>query len=398
MLNREKEFDMSKYWQFRFVLIVLLVVSALITACTETPSAPTEAESGEEAPVAEVEVEAEEEGEPCLRVAFVYFGTANDGGWTQSHDVGRLYLEEQLPCVETAFVENITSGSDSERVIRQFARDGYDLIITTGFDYMEATIEVSKEFPEIKFENCSGYMTSENAGNYFIAIEEAYYLEGVLVGLMEDSDLIGFVAPFPIGMVIRPINAFALGVKSVNPNATVKVVWTNTWYDPGVEREAAEALLDDGAAFIVHYQDTPAAIEGAAARGAFGLGNYSDQSWVAPESILTSTLWMWGPYYLERTQAIIDGTWEVDQYYGTLADGVADLAPIGSMVPQDIQDKVMEAKDQIISGELYIFESPLVDSEGTERIPAGEEISFDELMEWDWFVDNVEGELAPAAD
>ena len=192
-----------------------------------------------------------------FKVAFVYIGPPGDLGWTYMHDLGRLEMMEALgDDVEVTFIENVPEGPDAARIIRQYAVNGYDMIFTTSFGYMDPTLEVAMEFPDVYFEHCSGYKTADNMSTYFGRMYQPRYLSGIVAGSKTSSDIIGYVAAFPIPEVIRGINAFTLGVQSVKPDAEVRVVWTNTWYDPVKEREAAVALLDAGADIIAQHQDT----------------------------------------------------------------------------------------------------------------------------------------------
>ena len=262
------------------------------------------------------------------RVGFVYVGPVGDLGWTYAHDQGRLALEEALPNVETAYQENVPENpADAERVIRQFAQDGYDVIFTTSFGYMDPTINVAKDFPDTTFIHISGFKTAENVGTGFGKIEEPRFVSGQIAGAMTETNQIGYVAAFPIPEVIRGINAFTLGVREANPEATVQVVWTNTWFDPPEERAAAEALLDGGADVIAQHQDTAGPQQAAEERGVYGVGYNADMAPLAPDAVLTSAIWNWGPYYIDIVESVMDGTWESEQYWGGWQDGVVDMAP-----------------------------------------------------------------------
>lgn len=388
------------------LVLVLLFVALIGTACA--PAAPAEEEPMEEPmeepaeeeaaeePAEEVAEEPAEEAaadEPCVKAAFVYWSPIADGGWTKAHDDGRVYLEENLDCVETAYVESVQTAADTERVLRQYARDGFDVIYTAGFDYMDPTVNVAEEFPDTYFENCSGFKLADNAGNYFAAMEEARYLTGIIAGHMTETNEIGYLAAFPIPEVVRGINGFALGVKSVNPDATVHVIWTNTWYDPGTEREAAEALLDLGADVLAQHQDSTAFIDAAKERGAWAIGYDADMSWAGPETVLTSAVFNWGAYYLHKTTQVMNGEWVQEEWWGTMSELAIDIAPMGDMVPQEVQDEVMVAREAIINNELNVFAGPLVDNEGNEMVPEGEALSHGDALGMSWFVDNVSGSV-----
>jgi basic membrane protein A len=332
-----------------------------------------------------------------FKVAFVYVGPIGDLGWTWAHDQGRLALMENLPNVETVFQESVPeTPADAGRVIRDFAQKGNDLVITTSFGYMQPTIDVAKEFPETQFIHISGYMTAENVSTGFGKIEEPRYVSGLIAGKMTTANKLGYVAAFPIPEVIRGINAFTLGVRASNPEATVQVVWTNTWYDPQKERQAAEALLDAGVDVVAQHQDTAGPQQAAEARGKFGVGYNADMSELAPEAVLTSPIWHWGVYYTSAVEQIMAGTWETNQYWGGWQDGVVDLAPIGPMVPDDVKAMAEVEVELFKSGEktiFTIFTGPLVDQDGEERVAEGTEMTDQEILEMDWFVEGVDGEL-----
>jgi basic membrane protein A len=335
-------------------------------------------------------------GEP-FKVAFVYIGPVGDLGWTYAHDQGRLALEEALPNVETSFQESVPENpADAERVIRQFAEDGNKVIFTTSFGYMDPTINVAKDFPDTVFIHISGFKTADNVGTGFGKIEEPRYVSGQIAGAMTESNQIGYVAAFPIPEVIRGINAFTLGVRSINPEASVRVVWTNTWFNPQTERQAAEALLDGGADVIAQHQDTAGPQQAAQDRGLYSVGYNADMSSLAPDAVLTSVIWNWGPFYIDTVQKVMDGTWESGQYWGGWQDGVVDLAPIADFVPEDVRTAAEDEIARFKSGEenIYtIFMGPIADQSGEIRVPEGESMTDEELLGMNWFVEGVEGEI-----
>jgi basic membrane protein A len=335
-------------------------------------------------------------GEP-IKVAFVYVGPVGDLGWTYAHDQARLALEEAIPNVETAYQENVPENpADAERVIRQFAQDGYDVVFTTSFGYMDPTINVAQDFPDTTFIHISGFKTADNVGTGFGKIEEPRFVSGQLAGMMTESNQIGYVAAFPIPEVIRGINAFTLGVREVNPEATVRVVWTNTWFDPAKERQAAEALLDGGADVIAQHQDTAGPQQAAEDRGLYGVGYNADMAPLAPGAVLTSAIWNWAPYYIDIVESVMNGTWESEQYWGGWQDGVVDMAPIADFVPDDIRTAIEEEVARFKSGEetIYtIFTGPIADQTGEIRVPEGQAMTDEELLSMNWFVEGVEGEI-----
>jgi basic membrane protein A len=332
-----------------------------------------------------------------IKVAFVYVGPIGDLGWTYAHDQGRKELEKNLPNVKTVYQENVPENpADSERVIRDFAQKGNKIVVTTSFGYMDPTINVAKDFPETIFIHISGYKTAKNVGTGFGKIEEPRYVSGLIAGKMTKAGQLGYVAAFPIPEVIRGINAFTLGVRKSKPDATVKVVWTNTWYDPQKERQAAEALLDGGADVIAQHQDTAGPQQAAEARGVYSVGYDADMSPLAPKAVLTSPIWHWGVFYTQTVKEVLAGTWKSGQYWGGWKDGVVDLAPIGPMVPDDVRQMAEGEIAKFKSGEedeFTVFAGPLKDQTGKERVAAGTAMKAEDILGMNWFVEGVQGEI-----
>ncbi len=363
-----------------FLVVLALMVGACAPPATPEPTEPP------------VEEEIAEEDLP-VRAAFVYISPPGDLGWTYEHDRGRLMLEDELgDLVETGYMEDVDEGPDAARVIRQYAQEGWDVIFTTSFGYMEDTYEVAEEFPDVVFEHCSGYMTRENMSTYFGRIYQPRYLSGLVAGAMTEENLIGYVAAFPIPEVIRGINAFTLGVRSVNPEAEVRVVWTNTWYDPVVEREAAEALLDQGADIIAQHQDTTEPQKAAEERGMLSIGYNSDMRQFVGDSVLTSPQWNWGTYYVDTVQDIIDGTWRTSQFWGDLESGVVMLAEMSPLVPDELRQQVETERERILNTDWDVFCGPIADQDGDEAVADGVCLSDEEMLNMDWFVEGVIGE------
>lgn len=245
-----------------------------------------------------------------LKVGFVYVGPIGDHGWTYQHDQGRLLLEKTLgEKVETTFVENVAEGADAERVIRNMAKGGYDLVFTTSFGYMNPTVKVAKQFPQVTFEHATGYKQDKNLGTYLARTYEGRYVGGFLAAKMTKSKKVGYVASFPIPEVIRDINAIQLALDKYNPGSEVKVVWVNSWFDPGKESDAANALIDQGVDVIFQHTDSPAPIQTAERRGVYAVGYASDMAHFGPKAVLTSIVNNWGPHYVKSAQAVIDGSW-----------------------------------------------------------------------------------------
>ncbi len=366
-------------------LVFLIAAVMLSVSCQKKEeAAPEEAAAAEEAPAEE---------EP-LKVAFVYIGIPGDLGWTYEHDRGRKYMEDQLgDKVETTYIENVPEGPDAARIIRQYAQQGYNMIFATSFGYMDPMFEVAQEFPDVYFEHCSGYKTADNMSTYFGRMYQARYLSGLVAGEFTEVDKIGYVAAFPIPEVIRGINAFTRGVREVNPDAVVKVVWTNTWYDPVKEREAAVALLDEGVDIVTQHQDTTEPQKAAQERGKLSVGYDSDMGKFVGDTVLVSPIWNWGPYYTEVAEDAIEGTWESSSYWGGLKEGVVMLSDFSDKVPQDLRDMVADEREKIISGEWDVFWGPLKNQKGEMILEAGEKMSDGDMLNMGFFIEGVEGKL-----
>ncbi len=325
-----------------------------------------------------------------IKVGFIYVSPVGDAGYSYAHDLGRQGLDK-LDFVTTSMVESVQEGADSERVMLNMARKGYDLIIATSYGYMDPMLKVAKQFPDTVFEHCSGFKTAPNMGNYFGRIYQARYLTGMVAGKMTKKNIIGYVAAFPIPEVVRGINAFALGVKKVNPEAKVHVVWTKTWYDPPLEKDAAKSLLDMGADIIAQHQDSPGPQEAAQEAGAYSIGYNSDMSPFAPKSHLTSAIWNWLPLYTKFATEVAEGTWKSESLWPGMAEGVVGIAPFGAMVPKDVQDMVNAAADEIKGGKDDIFTGPIKNQAGEVAVAEGQSLSDKDKLGMTWFVDNVVG-------
>jgi len=333
-------------------------------------------------------------GDP-LRVAFVYIGPVGDLGWTYAHDQGRLAMAEAVPNVETAYIENIPElQADAERAIRGYAEEGYNVIIATSFGYGPAVLAVAPQYPDIQFIHISGYQTAENVSTGFGKIEEARYVTGYVAGRMAETGSIGYVAALPIPEVLRGINAFTLGAQVANPEVTVQVVWTNTWYDPQLESSAAQSLIDLGVDVIAQHQDTTGPQQVAEAAGKYSVGYNVDMSAQAPEAVLTSAVWNWGSYYTMAAEQIMAGEWSSNQYWGSWADGVVDIAPIADFVPEDVVTEAEAMAQEFRSGAMGItdiFTGPLTQQDGSEGVGEGASMTDEEILNMTWFVQGVEG-------
>ena len=269
-----------------------------------------------------------------LKVGFIYVGPVSDHGWTYMHDQGRQLIDAKLgDKVETFYVESVKYGPDAERVMRQMAQTGADMIFATSFGYMESMVKVSKEFPDIKFEHATGYKTTENLSVYSSKFYQGRYIQGVIAGHMSKNGKAGYIASFPIPEVVRGINAFYLGATSVNPKFDIDVVWVNTWYDPVKEGDAAKVLISEGADIITQHTDSPAALQIAEKAGVMAFGQASDMIQFAPKAQLTAIIDDWAPYYVARVQAVLDGTWKKSDTWGDMKSGMVKMAPYTNMPP-----------------------------------------------------------------
>ena len=337
-----------------------------------------------------------------VKVGFVYLTTPGDHGWTYAHEVARQDVEKHFgDKVVTTFVENVPEGPDSARVIRELAKQGNEIIFTTSFGYMDHTIKVAKEFPNVKFEHITGYKRSPNVATGNIRFYEGRYVQGVVAGLMTKSNKIGYLASFPIPEVIQGINAFGIGLRSVNPKAEVSVIWVNSWYDPVKEADAAKVHIAEGADILAQHTDSPAMLQTAQKAGVHGFGQSSDMKAFAPKAQLFSSVNNWGPYYISKIQQMMDGKWSTgegpDHWAGNTWVGMADdylvLSPFENM-PSDVVAAAAKAAADIKSGKNKIFTGPIKDNSGKIRVPAGKTLNDGELFQTlDYYVDGISGKI-----
>ncbi len=332
--------------------------------------------------------------EKPLKIGFVYVGPVGDAGWTFGHDEGRREMKEKLGNqVETTFVESVSEGADAERVIRKLAQQGHDLIFTTSFGYMNPTLKVAKKFPKVKFQHATGYKRGKNVGTYSARFYEGRYLTGVIAGHMTQSNVIGYVGSFPIPEVVQGINAFTLGLRSVNPDASVKVVWINSWYDPAKEREAAEALIAQGADIINQHTDSPAPVQAAQDKGVFAFGYDTDMSKFGPDAHLTGSMVHWGGYYTDTAKAVLEKNWKAADVWGGFAAGMVEMAPYNKAIPKKVIAEVEALKKRIADGEMSIFSGPVKGQDGSTRVADGNTLNDREILSMNWYVEGVEGQL-----
>jgi len=300
-----------------------------------------------------------------LKVGFIYVGPIGDHGFTYQHEMGRQALQKALgDQVETTFIENVPE-ADSERAIEQLARTGNKLIFTCSFGFMEPTLKVAKKYPDVKFEHNTGYKQAPNVATYSAKFHEGRYVDGVIAGKMTKSNIIGYVASFPIPEVVSGINAFYLGALSVNPNIKIKIVWANTWFDPGKEADAAKALLAQGADIITQHTDSPAPLQQAEAAGKLAFGQASDMIRFAPKTTLTSIVDNWNDYYVARVKAQLDGKWTSVDTWGGFSANMVNMAPFTNM-PDDVKKLAIDTEQAIKSGKLDPFKCPVYAQDGKE--------------------------------
>jgi len=329
-----------------------------------------------------------------LKIGFVYVSPIGDAGWTFQHDTGRKQMEKALGGkVTSKYVESVPEGADAERVIRDLAQSGHNLIFTTSFGYMNPTLKVATAFPKVNFEHATGYKTAKNVGIYNARFYEGRYLAGMVAGKMTKTGVAGYVAAFPIPEVVMGINAFARGMRSVNPKAEVKVIWVNSWFDPGRESEASSTLVSQGADVLTHHTDSTAAVQTAEAKKVYAIAYHSDMSKYGPNAQLTAVTHHWGDYYTKVAQTVVDGKWQQDNIWGGIKDGMIKLAPFNKVVPPDVVAMVKKAEGEIAAGKLHPFTGPMKTNDGKEVLAAGKTITDAELSKMDYYVEGVVGKL-----
>lgn len=333
--------------------------------------------------------------EDPLKVGFIYVGPIGDHGWTYRHDIGRLAVEEAFgDKVETTYVESVPEGADAERVLRTLAQEGHDLIFSTSFGYMNAVQKVAKQFPDVKFEHATGYKRGPNVSTYNARFYEGRAILGHLAGHATKSNTIGYIASFPIPEVIRGINALTIAARKVNPDVTVKVVWVNTWYDPGKEADAAKALIDQGADIITQHTDSPAPLTVAQERGVLGFGQASDMSAFAPDAHLTSIIDNWDPYYVKRTKDVLEGTWESIDIWEGIAAGKVEMASYNEKhLSAELIEEARAIEASIVDGSFHPFQGPINNQDGSQLIGEGEVLDEGTLLGMNYYVEGVEGSI-----
>ena len=349
------------------VALAALVAAATAPARTSAPAAP-------------------------IKAAWIYVGPHNDGGWSQAHDLGRLYVQKKLgKNVVTTFKENVPEGPQTAQVIDSLVRDGNKIVFATSYGYNTAMSAAAKKYPDVYFEQATGTAVGKNLAEYFGAGEDAIYLSGMAAGAASKKGVIGYIVPFAIPEVIRHANAFALGAQAINPKIKVKLVWTNSWFDPAKEKKAAESLVAAGADVLGQNVDSPAAGQYAQSKGIPWVGYDSDAKKFAPTSWLTAAVYDWGPYYVKKVRAAANGTWKSNFYYGSIKDGMIGIAPYGPKVTAATKAKIAAKRKAIVNGSFYEFAGPLHDQSGKLRVPKGKKLTVKDLYAMNWLVKGIEG-------
>lgn len=330
-----------------------------------------------------------------LKIGFVYVAPITDAGWVRQHEEGRKAVDAALGAkVKTTYVENVPEGADAERVIRDLAQQGHQLIFTPSFGYMEPTLKVAKDFPGVKFESVTGYKAAPNVATSNARYYEGRYLAGIAAGRMTKTNIAGYVAGFPIPEVLQGINAFTLGMRSVNPKAQVKVVWLNAWFDPPREREAAMTLFNQDVDVIAFHTGSTAVMAAAQEKGRMAVAYHSDMRKAGPDAQIVAVTHQWGGYYTRRARAVLDGTWKSGNVWGGVKEGMIRVGDFGPKVPKAVQEEVLARQKDIASGKLKPFTGPLSDNEGREVLPAKQAFTDEQILTMNFLVSGVQGKIA----
>jgi basic membrane protein A and related proteins len=328
----------------------------------------------------------------AFKAAWIYVGPHDDHGWSQAHDVGRLYVQKQLGSkIETTYKENVPEGPQTCQVIESLVRDGNKIIFSTSFGFQDCMVSEAKKHPDVLFEQATGTAQSKNLAEYFGAAEDAIYLSGMAAGAASKKGVLGYVVPFAIPEVIRHANAFALGAQATHPGAKVRLIWTNSWLDPSKEKKAAQALVSAGSDVLGQNVDSPATGQYAESKGVPWVGYDSDAHTFAPKQWLTAAVYNWGPYYLRRVKAAMNGTWKTGFYYGNLNDKFVGLAKYGPKVTAKTKKAIAKKKAALLSHKFYEFAGPLYDQSGKLRLKKGQKLTVKQLYAMNWLVKGVIG-------
>jgi simple sugar transport system substrate-binding protein len=328
-----------------------------------------------------------------VKAAWVYVSPITDAGWTQQHDLGRRAVEKALgDQIKTTYVENVPEGPDAERVIRDLAQQGNQIIFTPSFGYMQPTLKVAQEFPNVKFESISGNQRAPNVATADVRYYEGRYLAGIAAGRMTRSNQAGYVAGFPIPELIQGINAFTLGMRSVNPKAEVRVIWLGEWFNPARERDAALTLINQGADILAFHTGSNAVMAAAEERGKLAIAYHSDMRNVAPHAQILAITHQWDDYYTRRVKQVRDGSWRSGNLWGGIKEGMLRVEAFGPKVPHAVQAEVMARQRDIAAGRLRPFTGPLIDNTGAIWATRGETLDDNKLRGMNWL---TKGVLAP---
>ena len=323
---------------------------------------------------------------------FVYVTPIGDAGWTYQHNLGRIEMEKATG-VTSNYVENVAEGADAERVIREMAKRGDKVIFATSFGYMNYMLKVSKKFPDTAFVHATGYKMGDNMGIYNARFYEGRYLTGVIAGEMTESNVLGYVAAFPIPEVLQGINAFIQGARSVNPKAELRVIWVNSWFDPGKERQASMTLMSQGADVLTHHTDSTAVVQAAEEKGKYAVGYHSDMSKYGPTAHLTATTHHWGDFYIKTIEQVKAGNWKPESLWGGYAKGMVSLAPLSPAIPAELQARIAKMEKQMADGSIHAFAGPVIDQRGETLVAAGHNMTDDQLGSMDFYVQCVVSKL-----
>ena len=361
--------------------------SALVACSKKEEPAPTAA-----APAAPAAAPAPAKPDP-LKVSFAYIGPVGDGGWTFAHDNARKAVEKEFgDRVVTSYVESVPESADAERVIRDMVGQGNKLIFGTTFGYMESMVKVAGDYPDVKFEHATGYKMADNVAIYNARFYEGRYVMGQIAAKMSKTGVAGYIVSFPIPEVVMGINAFMLGAQSVNPDFKVKIVWVNSWYDPGKEADAAKVLFGQGADIMVQHTDSTAPLQIAEEQGKFGFGQSSDMIKFAPKAQLTANTDDWDPYYVARVKMVLDGTWKSTDTWGGMKDGMVVLSPFTNM-PDDVKAMAEDTVAKIKSGEIHPFMGPVTKQDGSTVGEAGQPLPDSELLGMNYYIKGIDDQL-----
>jgi basic membrane protein A and related proteins len=329
-----------------------------------------------------------------LKVGFIYLGPVGDYGWTYQHEVGRQELVKALgDKVETTYLENVNEGPDAERAIEQLVRSGHKLIFTTSFGYMDATLKVARKYPDVHFEHATGFKRDKNMATYSARWYQGRYIQGTIAGKASKAGVLGYIGSFPIPEVVSGINATMLAAQKINPNIKVKVIWVNTWFDPGKEADAAKALLDQGADIVMQHTDSPAAVQVASERGALAFGQDSDMIKFGPKTQLTAIIDNWAPYYIQRVKEQLAGTWKSTDVWGGLKSKMFIMAPYTNM-PDDVKRLASDTEAAITEDRLHPFTCPILTQDGTTvECKGGTHLADEQILGMNFYVKGIDDKI-----